>query len=369
MNPSQSMLGTIQKQLASIIAVIVTATSFAFAFQPAPAAQSVPQQDSSFIDSNGTAHIARVVPVPTTISPEAQEFLKRPMPDLRGMTVEQRRQQADILQAARGAKFRAMYPVHIDRDTIAGVPVRVIAPLSMPKENRNRVLINLHDSLDTDSLAETIPIADLAKMKVVAVLYRLGPEHPFPAAVDDAIAVYRQTLKTYTPRHVCLYGTSAGAILESEVAVKMRQLGLPLPGCLGIFAGTGDSTQRGDSQSMFGLFGLSGPIRTPRVNPTDAQRHGAANSNMKAANPKDLVRSPIYSDLQGYPPTLFITSERDMLLSGTINLHRAFLRAGVDARLVVFEGLPHAFWNHPGLPETKEADEIMASFFARQLGR
>jgi acetyl esterase/lipase len=77
----------------------------------------------------------------------------------------------------------------------------------------------------------------------------------------------------------------------------------------------------------------------------------------------------LYSDLHGFPPALFLTSTRDLLLSGTTILHRAYLRAGIDARLVVFEALPHAFWNNPNLPETKEADDIMARFFDQQLSR
>ena len=70
----------------------------------------------------------------------------------------------------------------------------------------------------------------------------------------------------------------------------------------------------------------------------------------------------IDADLHGMPPTLFVTAERDALLSGTVNLHRAFLRAGVDARLVVFDALPHAFWYNAQLPESIEASHIMADF-------
>jgi monoterpene epsilon-lactone hydrolase len=81
------------------------------------------------------------------------------------------------------------------------------------------------------------------------------------------------------------------------------------------------------------------------------------------------VLSPVYADLKGFPPTLFITSTRDLLLSGTTILHRAFLRAGADAQLVVFEALPHAFWNDAHLPESKEAYGIMAGFFDKNLGR
>jgi acetyl esterase/lipase len=81
------------------------------------------------------------------------------------------------------------------------------------------------------------------------------------------------------------------------------------------------------------------------------------------------VLSPIYADLRGLPPSLFITSGRDMLLSGTANLHRAYLNAGVDARLVVFDALPHAFWYNPQLPESLEANHMMADFFVKQLGK
>ena len=60
---------------------------------------------------------------------------------------------------------------------------------------------------------------------------------------------------------------------------------------------------------------------------------------------------------------------RDLLLSGTIILHRAYLQAGVSAELVVFEALPHAFWNNPALPESREVDKLMAEFLDRHLGK
>ena len=144
--------------------------------------------------------------------------------------------------------------------------------------------------------------------------------------------------------------------------MKIKQLGLPLPGALGIFSGFGDFDHVGDSQAMYALAGLSGHLDPPAAPPMDKEY-------VRETNPRDPVLSPLYADLHGMPPTLFITSGRDILLSGTTILHRAFLRDGVDARLVVFEALPHAFWNNPELPESKEADGIMAKFFDRELGR
>jgi epsilon-lactone hydrolase len=220
-------------------------------------------------------------------------------------------------------------------------------------------LINFHGGgfiLDSGSMSETIPIANLTKMKVIAVKYRLAPESPFPAAVDDAIAVYRELLKSYKPRNIGVYGTSAGAILTGEFAVKARQLGLPLPGLLGFFSGTADLNRAGDTESLLALQGLVG--NTEPV-------YEIIKAYISGHDKLDPVLSPIYADLKGFPPTLCMSGTRDSLLSGTSIFHRALLRAGVDSRLVVFEAMPHAHWNFLALPEAKEAFGIMADFFNR----
>jgi acetyl esterase/lipase len=258
-----------------------------------------------------------------------------------------------------------LYPANVAESTVAGVPVRVVTPLTIARDKRDRVLINLHGggfNSDSGSLTESIPLANLTGTKVIAVLYRLAPEHPYPAGLDDAIAVYKEMLKTYKPKNIGIYGTSAGAILTAEVTAKIKQLGLPMPGATGVFSGMGDFGRAGDSTAMYALNGLSGHLSAPRPGPTN-------NEYVGATDPTDPVLSPVYGDLTGFPPTLFITSGRDLLLSGTTILHRAYLRAGVDAQLVVFEALPHAFWNNPELPESKEADGLMAKFFDTHLGK
>jgi monoterpene epsilon-lactone hydrolase len=331
----------------------------------APAQQTTaPQSDSSSIDTDGTARITRIVPVPTTISPAAQATLRRQISDaVVPETLAQRRAKTDTWQNGAGEASRAVYPVNYEASTIAGVPVRIFTPTDATPQHPDHVLINLHGggfNSDSGSFTESIPIANLTHTRVVAVLYRLAPEHPFPAAVDDAVAVYRELLKTHQPNHIVIYGTSAGAILTGEVAVRLKQLGLPLPAALGIFSGFGDYTQHGDSQSIYTVNGLFGHLDPPSSKPELSEYAGTADRH----NP---LLSPIFADLHGLPPTLFITSTRDMLLSGTTILHRAFLRNGIDARLVVFEGLPHAFWNNVSLPESREAYTLMSNFFSQQL--
>lgn len=333
--------------------------------QPTTAAEE-PTRDTSYIDAQGTAHITRVIPVPQTVSPQAQLAIGHAEPDQGPpQSLEERRKHTDEYTARARVAWTRLCPNTIVDQTIAGVPVHIVTPEGMPAANAGKVLLNLHGggfNSDSGSYTESIPIASYAQIKVIAVLYRLAPEHPFPAAIDDSIAVYKELLKTYKPDHIVIYGTSAGAILTAEVAAKLKQLGLPLPAALGIFSGMGDFAHPGDSQAMYALRGLAGHLDPP--NPAE---HDSA--YVTSTNPKDPILSPIYSDLHGLPPTLFITSGRDLLLSGTVNLHRAYLNAGVDAQLVIFDALTHAFWYDPKLPEAIEANHMMADFFVKQLGK
>jgi monoterpene epsilon-lactone hydrolase len=332
-------------------------------------AQSKPasQADAATFDADGTAHITRVVPMPTTVSPEAQTWLESlthttPGPE----TLAERRARTDAWRAQDSAEARKLYPVNVEEAITAGVRTDIITPMTMPAENKSRVLINLHGggfNSDSGSLIEGVPISNLAKIKVVSVYYRLAPENPFPAAVDDVVAVYKELLKTYKPHSIGVFGTSAGAILTCEVTVKLKQLGLPLPGALGVFSSLADFSRPGDSRQLFTLNGFPGQLQ-----PVDPQ-HLPDNEYVGKTDRKDPVLSPLFADLHNWPPSLLVTSTRDLLLSDTAIFHRALLRAGDDSQLMVFEALPHAFWYHFQLPETREALEIMAKFFDRKVER
>jgi monoterpene epsilon-lactone hydrolase len=325
---------------------------------------SAPQSDTCKVDPDGTAHVTRVVPVPGTISPEAQKFISRPGPSGPPPSLAQQRAHTDAFRMGRAAEARRLFPVNVRGEMIGGVRCDVITPLKVPESKQHHVLINVHGGgfvTDSGSLVEGIPIAYLTQTTVVSVYYRLAPEHPFPAAVDDTVAVYRDLLKTYKPQNMGLFGTSAGAILTPEVAVALKHRGLPLPAALGVFSGTGDMSQPGDSRALYTIWGFSGFLRAPSKKP----RH---DPYVGSHDPKDPVLSPVYADLRGFPSALFISSTRDLLLSGTSILHRAFLRAGAEAEIVVFEALPHAFWYDYHLPETTEALNIMANFFGRRVG-
>jgi monoterpene epsilon-lactone hydrolase len=329
--------------------------------------QNEAMQDSATFDADGTAHIVRVVPMPSTISPEAQTWLasltkKSNAPQ----TLEERRKATDEWQKRGSADARQRYAVNIEETTTAGVRTDIITPLAMPDANRDRVLINLHGggfNSDSGSLIEGVPICNLAKIKVVSVYYRLAPENPFPAAVQDVVAVYQELLKTYKPRNIGVFGTSAGAILTAELVAQLKQSHLPLPGALGMFSVLCDYSRWTDSRQLFALDGFPG-----RIEPHDST-HPPADAYVGATDRKDPVLSPMFADLKNWPPSLLVTGTRDLLLSDTSMFHLALLQAGNDAQLVVFEAMPHAFWYHFQLPETKQALDIMAKFFEDKLGR
>lgn len=333
--------------------------------QPTTAEQA-PTRDTSYIDEKGTAHVTRVVPVPQDLSPEAQRFISRQVPDeAPPQSLAERRASQDANDQRHKAEWTKLCPNTIVETQIAGLPVHIVTPEGMPEANKDKVLINLHGgsfNADSGSYAESIPVAGYSKMKVVAVLYRLAPEHPFPAGVDDGIAVYKELLKTYKPDHIAIYGTSAGAALTAEIAVRIKQLGLPMPAALGMFSTVDNFAFMDDSWSIYTLRGFAGHLDPPDGTIHDPYYVGSTDL-------KDPVLSPIYADLHGLPPALFISSGRDALLSATSNLHRAYLRAGIDARLVVFDALPHAFWYDSTLPESIEASHIMADFFVKEVGK
>jgi monoterpene epsilon-lactone hydrolase len=326
-----------------------------------------PSGDSATFDADGTAHITRVVPMPATISPEAQKYLgelaKHPnVPQ----TLAERRAATDKWREFDSAEAKKLFPVSVEEKIIGGVRTDVITPANFPERNRTRVLINLHGggfNSDSGSLIEGIPIASLAQTKVVSVYYRLAPENPFPAAVDDVVAVYNELRKQYKPASIGIFGTSAGGILTAEVAVKLKQSGIPLPGALGLFSILADYSRAGDSQSLFTLQGFPGALKPPEPGKMPADPY------VGSTDRKDPVLSPLYADLKGFPPSLLVTSTRDLLLSNTAIFHRALLREGNDSQLVVFEALPHAFWYSFPLPETREALELMAKFFDQKVAR
>lgn len=343
-----------------LIVVMLSAVQVTAA-QDNPAAKIT--KNHAITEADGTVREQRVIPLPQWLSPEAKAWLSRPLATDANVpqTMEQRRAGLEASQARHRDELLKTFPVTVKDSTVADVPVREVVPTAI--KHKDRVLLCLHGggfNADSGSYSESIPVAGLTGVRVVSVLYRLAPENPFPAGVEDVIAVYRELLKTYKPNRIGIFGSSAGAALTLEVAVKIKQLKMPMPAALGPFSSSASMVEGGDSRSLYNTDGWRGYVPV---------QDGMQNEEyVGKTDRRDPVLSPIYADLHHMPPTLFITSERDLLLSSTSELNRAFLRAGNRSQLIVFDGLPHCFWNNSALPESREAWGYMAEFFDRELG-
>lgn len=273
-------------------------------------------------------------------------------------SIDGRRDRAEAIQQEIGGPRMARWHVAMEEAEIAGVPVRVFHRAGAAADWRKPgpVLLNLHGGgflVDSGSITENVAIAAQTGFPVVAVRYRLIPEHPYPAALEDALAVYRTLLKTHEARSIGLYGTSAGAILSGELVARLKADGETLPGALGFFSGTADFSRTADSIAVFADASMADALTAIYAGKTA---------------PADPVLSPALGNLEGWPQTMCVTSGRDFLLGPTGEFCDSLRRAGVRADTWVFDGLPHAFWSYIDAPETDMAFADMARFFSRAIG-
>ena len=258
------------------------------------------------------------------------------------------------LSKARAKRFG----VSVSKQRINGVPVKLVRPVPARKDDGNRLLINFHGGgfvVDSGSLTESIPIAGLTGIPVISVMYRMAPEHPYPAAVEDALSVYRHAITERPASAIGIYGTSAGAVLTIQLLARIKAEGLPMPAAAGVFSGSADLDRPGDCE------GFLPEMFEGRSTPEMLAEYTVGTDRT------DPLLSPIYGDMSGLPPTLLMTSTRDQLLSQTVLADLALRRAGVETELRVYEGMLHAFWAWIDCPETENALATQADFFSRKL--
>lgn len=206
-------------------------------------------------------------------------------------------------------------------------------------------------------------MAGFGGFRVISVDYRMPPTAYFPAALDDAVAVWRAALRDHDHRKMAIFGSSAGGALTLATILRAKAEGLPLPAAIAPGTPMADVTGVGDS------FQTNAFVDNTLVAPggfCDAATRLYANGH----DLRDPLLSPVYGDVSGFPPTILTTGTRDLLLSNTVRMHRRLRQAGVDAVLQVFEGQAHAhYYRDVTAPESREAFSEIAAFFDTHLAR
>ena len=299
---------------------------------------------------------------------ERYEQLDRMTPEERLAFYREVRAFQEVLQAPKLAAQKVAYEVDIVPAMIGGVATEIFTPVAgILPGNAERILINLHGGAFTvgagiNGQIESIPIAAVARIKVISVDYRLAPEHRFPAALDDVLAVYRELLNTYKPGNIGIYGCSAGGTLTAQATAAIVARKMPRPGAIGMFCGTGDVWAKGDSAYFLAMLDGRSPASAEH-DPDQYEYLRGIDSDDPLIFP---MRHPEY--LRAFPPSLFITGTRAMEMSTLTDANNKLAAAGVETSLHVWDGAIHAFFYDPTLPESRQAYEIIARFFADKLG-
>jgi epsilon-lactone hydrolase len=243
-----------------------------------------------------------------------------------------------------------------------GVPAHWLAA---PGVDRGRVLLFMHGggyelgSLRSDGeLAARLGRA--SGMLVLFLEYRLAPEHPFPAAIDDVLAAWHwlRTDQKLSAGSIAVAGDSAGGGLTVALLVATRDAGEALPAAAVLMSPTVDLTSSGDSMTE---RADQDPISTP------AMLRQFAADYLAGADPKTPLASPLFASLAGLPPLLIQVGTADLLLSDSERLARAAVEAGVDVTMKVGEGLPHVYQLLLGTPEAAEATEQIGTFLRARV--
>ena len=317
----------------------------------------------------------RAIPVPGDVSPELQKAIaapyRAPAWNLDPKNPEEWKQAVAKLAAATAAVLpglREKLGVTSEETTIGGVRAWIIQPKTLPPENQNRLLVHAHGggyvyNPGEAGTVEAVLMAGYGRFKVISFDYRMPPDFPYPAAMDDAMAVWKAALTMQKPENMAIFGTSTGGAMTLAMVLRAKQEGLPLPAAIAPGTPWSDLTETGDSYktnewldnilvSYGGYLGRAAQLY-------------AGGHDMK-----DPQLSPIYGDFHGFPPAILTTGTRDLFLSNTVRTNRKLRQAGVETELQVFEGMSHAQYQiAAGTPESREAFEEIARFLDKHLGR
>jgi len=364
-------IGDGMDRLSSIaLAILVMMDAPVVAQDKTPVARPVLQADGSVLMPG------RVVQMPSSFSPEARQafldyYARGGDPAFAGDIFAIRRIYDEKWAGPILTAWEKRFPVKTQRKTLAGVMVDEVTPAAgVAADKRDKILLNFHGGgfvLGNGGIGgriEAVPVAGLGGYRVLSIDYRQAPEARYPAATDDAVAVYREILKTYRPENIGVYGSSAGGMLTAQLIARLQKEKLPRPAAIAIMAA--GASRSGASDSSGWLLGLTGAeVKAPAEMPHMPQYFSPTDMEDPAAFPADAP-----DILARFPPTLVLSSSRDALLGNALNTSAKLVEAGVENQLYVREGFGHGYFTQvPNVPEAIAAWQVTVAFFDRHLGR
>jgi acetyl esterase/lipase len=315
----------------------------------------------------------RSIPVPLSVSDSSQRTIALPYRDAEWKlepadAADWRKAVANLAATTASvvAQIADRLGVQVAESTIAGVPVFEVTPSPVAPQHANRLMVNTHGggyvfNPGRAGLLEAVVIAARCGIKVVAVDYRMPPDHPYPAALDDAFAVWKAVVNSRPPGSVGLSGGSAGGGLALATTLRAKRERVPLPAALAIQTPWADLEEVGDSLQTNEW--LDNVLVSYRGVPERAARLYANGHDLG-----DPFLSPLRGDFSGFPPTMLLSGTRDLFLSLTVLVHRKLRRAGVPAELHVVEGASHFhYFLNPFAAESEDVFTEMALFLDRYL--
>jgi monoterpene epsilon-lactone hydrolase len=343
--------------------------------QPAGFDQTVAAQATANSQPGPRKTPPHAIPVPKDeVSPQVQALITNPYPPHMNADPKNAAEWKELINR-RAAVLIAAVPalkeklgVSVQPAEYNGVKAFIVTPATIPEANRNRLLVHVHGGgyvfgPGEAALPEAILMAGFGGFKVISVDYRMPPDFPYPAAMDDAMAVWKEAVKLADPRNMAIFGTSTGGAMTLAMVLRAKTEKLPLPAAIAPGTPWSDLAKTGDS------YETNEWIDNVLVT-WDGWLGRAAKLYANGHDMKDPQLSPIYGDFTGFPPTILTTGTRDLFLSNTARTHRKLRRAGVVAEMHVYEGMSHAQYQFDvNAPETKEAFTEIAQFFDKHLGK